>query len=171
MTESAPGQSRRRLLLQWLGVLGIAFSSASLGQPINETESLAHIDDLRPLAAKVRRERMPLLLFFSTPGCPYCLEVRRRYLAPRVKAGAAAGIEIREVDITSRRTFAGHDGRPISEMELATRFQVRLAPVVVLVNQDLVPLADPLVGIDRAGFYEGFLSSAIDTARAKLAKD
>lgn len=171
MKESANALSNRRVLVLWLGLLVIAPCTASRAQAVSEAESLARIDDLRALAANARRARTPLLLFFSTPGCPYCREVRRSYLAPRVREGAAAGIEIREVDITSRRVFTGHDGKPTSEMELATRYRVRVAPVVVLVNQDLVPLADPLVGIDRAGFYEGYLSSAIETARARLAKE
>jgi thioredoxin-related protein len=159
------------VLLQWFSLLVVAPCTASRAQAVTDVESLARIDDLRVLAAKVQRDRSPLLLFFSTPGCPYCREVRRSYLAPRVREGAAAGIEIREVDITSRRTFAGHDGKSVSELELAARYRLRVAPVVILVNQDLVPLADPLVGIDRAGFYENYLSSAIETARARLAKE
>jgi len=171
MAASAITPPNRRALLQWLGLLAIAPCTASRAQPVAEAESLVRINDLRALAAKVRRERTPLLLFFSTPGCPYCRDVRRSYLAPRAREGAVAGIEIREVDITSGRVFTGHDGKPTSEMELATRYQVRVAPVVVLVNQDLVPLAGPLVGLDRAGFYEGYLNSAIETARARLANE
>ncbi len=78
-------------------------------------ESLAHIDDLGALLDAVRTTRRPLLLFFSTPGCPYCREVRRNYLAPRVADGVeASGVVIREVDITSRRAVrrtrrAAHD--------------------------------------------------------------
>ena len=45
---------------------------------------LASIDDLGALLDAVRTTRRPLLLFFTTPGCPYCREVRRNYLAPRV---------------------------------------------------------------------------------------
>jgi len=163
----------RRRALQGIAaaVLALAGRRAGAQATLRESESLQAIDDLGKLAEQIRRDRLPLLLFFSTPGCPYCLDVRRNYLAPRVRQGAASGIIVREIDITSRRTVAGVDGRPISEMELATRFQVHVAPVVVLVNRDLVPLADPLVGIDRAGFYESFLSSAIETARTRLAKE
>lgn len=149
-----------------------AFGAAALLLPARWAageETLQPIDDLRALGDQSRRDRLPLLLFFSTPGCPYCLDVRRNYLAPRAREGKAAGVIVREVDITSRRSLTGRDGRPISEMDLAARFNVRVAPVVVLVNGDLVPLAEPLVGIDRSGFYEGYLSSAIDAARAKLA--
>ena len=38
-------------------------------------------------------------------------------------------------------------------------------PVVLLFDDRLQVLAGPLVGIDRAGFYEAFLSGAIDEAQ------
>ncbi len=164
---------KRRAFLQACGAATLLLETrwaAGQGVAAGE-EKLPGIDDLGALGAQSRREHQPLLLFFSTPGCPYCLDVRRNYLAPRVREGKAAGVIVREIDITSRRSFAGGDGKPVREMDLAARFNVRVAPVVVLVNSDLVPLADPLVGIDRSGFYEGYLSSAIETARAKLARE
>ena len=156
----------RRAALRALGAAGIC--AALPRAAAVEAVSLQHIDDLRPLAAQVRRTRQPLLLFFSTPGCPYCLEVRRSYLAPRARAGASAGVIIREIDITSARTFAGLDGRPTSESDLAGRFNVRMVPVVLLVDADLTALSEPLIGLDRSGYYEAYLQAAIDAARAKL---
>lgn len=129
---------------------------------------LARIDDLRTLAAQVEREKMPLLLFFSLPGCPYCHEVRRGYLAPRAAIGVAAGVIVREVDITSTRRFVGLDGTPVSEAEFATRLGARFTPVVLLVDARMRPLADPLVGIVSASFYEAYLQGAIDTATRRL---
>ena len=66
-------------------LLAVAATVASLPLHAQEHgESLEHIDDLGALLDAVRTTRRPLLLFFSTPGCPYCREVRRNYLAPRV---------------------------------------------------------------------------------------
>ena len=39
--------------------------------------------DLQQLAAESARLKAPIVLLFSTPGCPYCREVRRNYLVPR----------------------------------------------------------------------------------------
>jgi thioredoxin-related protein len=108
-----------------------------------------------------------LLLFFSTPGCPYCAEVRRGYLAPRVQEGSRDAL-IREVEITSERRIVGLAGEPLTEADLATRFGVRAVPVVQLVDAALQPLGKPLVGIGSAGFYEAFLGAAIDDAARAL---
>lgn len=158
--------TRRR----FLGGVGAAWLLAGRPGVAAEVEALPAIGDLRELGAQSRREGRPLLLFFSLPGCPHCFDVRRNYLAPRVAQGGASGVIVREIDITSPRMFAGLDGTPVSAADLARRFNVRIAPVVILADGDLHPLAEPLVGIDRSGFYEGYLGAAIDSARARLAR-
>jgi hypothetical protein len=155
--------ARRRFLLHSAALIGAALLAP---RRAGAEELLTRIDDLRELAARVRRERVPIAVLFSLPGCPYCLEVRRSYLAPRVREGAP--VIVREVDITSSRSLIDLDGRRITETELAARFNVRVTPVVLLLDGDLRPLAEPLVGIVSTGFYEANLQSAIDAARGRL---
>ncbi len=130
---------------------------------------LTRIDDLRPLLAQVERERRPLLLFFTTPGCPYCREVRRNYLRPRMEEGeAASGVVIREVEITSERRLRDFGGAQITESALAARYGVTMVPHVELVDGRGERLVRPLVGLDSSGFYESFLQSAIRDAATRL---
>lgn len=152
---------------QWLAsAAAIAISAAGWARAHAE-EPLPRIDDLREMAADVARLGKPLLVLFSTPGCPYCLEVRRNYLAPRA-TDADSAVLIREVDITSARTFIDLDGSRISERTFADRHAVRGVPVVALLDERLRPLGAPLVGFDRSGFYEAYLQGAIDAARRRL---
>ncbi len=162
----AVSAARRRAVLARLAIAPLAAlaSGAARSQRGTEPVELPRIDDLRSLAAQMRRQRIPLLLFFSTAGCPFCIEVRRNYLAPRLKENAA-DLLIREVEIASRRSFAGLDGAAQTEAELAARFGVRMVPVVQLVEASLAPIGKPLVGIGASGFYDGYLSSAIEEAQ------
>ena len=130
-------------------------------------EPLTRIDDLRVLALQVRQQQRPLLLFFSLPGCPFCLEVRRSHLAP-LALDAGRGPLIREIDITSRRTFVGLDGRNTTESEFAGAQKVRIVPHVALADADLKPLAEPMIGIGAADFYGAYLSDAIENATRRL---
>lgn len=160
--------TRRRLLLS-----GAAWALAARAgaQSAGGEAHLQSVDDLRPLLAQVRARRVPLLVLFSTPGCPYCLEVRRNYLAPRVAEQAALPaptLLIREVDITSRAPLIDAQGGKTTQAEFAARFGVRVVPVVALFDERVQPLGDPLVGIDRSGFYEAYLSRAIEAAQRKL---
>jgi hypothetical protein len=158
--------ARRRAALAGLllGPLGAFVPRAVWPQRRGDEVELSRIDDLRSLAAQMRRERVPLLLFFSTAGCPFCIEVRRSYLVPRLKESGGS-LLIREVEIVSRRGFVDLDGTPQTEAGLASRFGVRMVPVVQLVDASLAPIGKPLVGIDASGFYDGYLSAAIDEAQ------
>ena len=162
---SAERATGRRSALAQLSCLPLALlAPAARPQSRAEAVELPRIDDLRSLTAQMRRERIPLLLFFSTAGCPFCIEVRRNYLAPRLRDGAGR-LLIREVEIVSRRSFAGLDGSAQTEADLAARFGIRMVPVVQLVDASLAPIGKPLVGIDASGFYDGYLSTAIDEAQ------
>ncbi len=160
--------ARRRLLLAGAAV---AFGARAGAQPAAGEEHLEAIEDLRPLMAQVRKRRAPLLILFSTPGCPFCREVRRSYLAPRVAEQAsqpAPSLLIREVDITSRAPLIDAQGRRTTQAEFASRLNVRVVPVVALFDDRAQLLGDPLVGIDRAGFYETYLARAIEAAERRL---
>lgn len=161
------GAGGRRAALSRLASLALlALAPGARAQGGAAAAELPRIDDLRRLAAQMRRERVPLLLFFSTPGCPYCVEVRRSYLVPRLKDRAE--VLIREVETVSRRSFVGLDGKPHTEAALASRFGVRAVPVVQLVDASMQPTGAPLVGIDAAGFYDAYLAAAIDEARLAM---
>jgi hypothetical protein len=159
---------RRRHLLACAAAAGVALPRVAHSQA--DDASLPRIEDLGALLDEVRTTRRPLLLFFTTPGCPFCREVRHNYLAPRIADGpVAAGATIREVDITSPRVFADGAGRRLSEAELARRFNVRMVPLIQPVDATLAPFGAPLIGLDRSGFFEARLQAVIDEARRLLA--
>ena len=163
-------KARRRALLAAFATAAFAsaLASAAHGQSRREGyEPLTRIDDQRALAAQVRKQQRPLLLFFSVPGCPFCLEVRRTHLAPRM-LDADRGPLIREIEISSRRTFTSFDGTTTTEYDFANSYKVRMVPRVVLVDADFKPLAEPMIGIGVSDFYGAYLNDAIDNATRKL---
>lgn len=162
--------ARRRILLAGAAV---AFGARAGAQPAGAggEEPLETIDDLRTVLAQVRKRRVPLLVLFSTPGCPFCHEVRRSYLGPRVAEQAklpTPTLLIREIDITSRAPLIDLQGRRTTQAEFAALLNVRMVPVVALFDERAQLLGDPLVGIDRAGFYEAYLARAIEAAERRL---
>jgi hypothetical protein len=169
MTPAASASGRRSALKRMALALPAALAPAALLAQPRAQVALPHIEDLRRDVAQMRRGGVPLLLFFSMDGCPFCIEVRRNYLAPRL-ADQPGGLLIREVEITSRRSFTGLDGAPVTEADFAGRFGVRRVPVVQMVDADLAPLGRPLVGIDAAGFYESYLVSTIEAAQKAMKK-
>jgi thioredoxin-related protein len=132
-------------------------------------EPLAAATDLQSLTAESSRTRTPIILLFSTPGCPFCAEVRSHYLAPRLAASPGTPrLLVREIDITSRARLVDVDGRVTTQAELADRMGVRMVPVVMALDTRGRPLGEPLVGLDRSGFYESYLQSLIELARRQF---
>lgn len=129
-------------------------------------------DDMLPVpqnlqreAAQAHSERKAFLLMFSLPGCPYCKVVRRNYLVPLVRdATPAERPVIREVQMTSRDSLIGFDGKPTTQSALATRYGVQVAPTVIAVNAEGELLVDPIVGGDNNGFYSAYLDRALEAA-------
>jgi thioredoxin-related protein len=161
---------RRRALLALIAATMICLAPAGDGraQSLRDShEPLTRIDDLRALSAQARKQQRPVLLFFSVPGCPFCLEVRRSHLVPRLQE-ADRGPLIREIEISSRRTFIASDGTATTEYDFANRYKVRMVPHVVLVDADLKLLGDPMIGIGVSDFYGAYLNDAIDNATRKL---
>ncbi|MDZ7653430.1 MAG: hypothetical protein U5L03_13220 [Burkholderiaceae bacterium] len=170
MRLTSPGTAQRRAALGRLGAcaLGLLLAHGGAMAQSRHGPDLPRLGDLRTLAAESRREQLPVLLFFSTAGCPYCAQVRREHLGPMLAQGRAAGVLIREVEILGSNSFADLDGRPLRESALADRFNVKMVPHVELVDAELKPLGKPLIGIDAAGFYGDYLKDAIASATRQI---
>lgn len=135
-------------------------------------ESLPLASNLKQLGAESARLKTPIVILFSTPGCPYCREVRRNYLVPRLAGGEAREVQIliREIVITSRERVIDFDGRATTAADFAERHGVRMVPVVMALDSRGTPLGEPLVGLDRSGFYESYLQALLTGAQASMGR-
>jgi thioredoxin-related protein len=125
----------------------------------------------RDLAADGRDARASgsvIVVLFSTPGCPYCRQVREGYLRP-LAADLAQRVLVREIEVGSARALVDFSGHDATHGELAQARRVRLVPYVVFLGPDGASLADPLIGITSLDFYGALLERRLETAREKLA--
>lgn len=132
--------------------------------------TLPPLSDLRQDAQWVRQTREPLIVLFSLPGCPYCKQIRQSYLAPLLRQPPPGHpVRIREVDITSSTALTGLAGDRLTQAQFAARYRVRVTPVVLMLDANGAPLAEPLTGGDTAGFYGAYFDNALAKARKALA--
>lgn len=125
--------------------------------------------DLAADAKAVRRTRAPLVVLFSVPNCPYCLEVRRSHLLPLLHDPArGARYILRQVDLGSEARVVGFDGRVTTHAELARARGVRSAPEVVFWDDRGQAIAEPLRGMLLPDFYAAYLDESLDAARRAL---
>jgi len=133
------------------------------------TGALLAPTDLRNEAKLVKQHNKPLILLFSLPDCAPCEEVRRNYLEPLIKnVPIASRPIIREVGIADRTNLKGFDGETLTQAQLAESYGAKVAPTVVMVDAAGKKLVDPLVGAGMAGFYGGYLDSAMVDAQKEL---
>jgi len=155
---------KRRELILALAVLAAAPSLRAAEAP-----DLPLARDFHGDARLARERRVPFLILFSLPRCPYCSEVRRAHLLPMLRDPAQASRAlIRQVNLGSDDRIVDFDGKAITHDALARRYGVRAAPEVAFWDAQGREAAEPLKGMLLPDFYASYLESALETARARV---
>lgn len=139
--------------------------SSALSPAWAQESSLPIPDSLPDAAAAAARQGEPLVLLISLRGCPYCELVRRNYLLP-ARADGLPAWQINMQDKT--RPLVGFDGQSSTAAEQIARWKIRLAPTVLFLNSDGLPLAERLVGVASVDFYGAYLDQRLATSRQAL---
>lgn len=126
--------------------------------------------DLRHDAEEARRAGVPLVLFYSSPSCPYCITVREEFLLPLQRQRGGPAALMRRVDVDSDAAALDFDGRPTTHAEFARRRHVGMVPTLGFYGWEGTQLAEPIVGLLTPDFYGAYVDRAIAEARARLEK-
>jgi len=141
---------------------------------LSATAVAQHIAPALNLAREARAAQsahVPLLVFYTQPGCSYCERARRDYLEPMIAdPNQARQQRIVEVDITSGARLTDFAGRKTTQAEFAHANHIRVVPTIVFVGGRGEPLAEPLVGLSLPDFYATYLDRRIEQARNRLAR-
>jgi|JI10StandDraft_1071094.scaffolds.fasta_scaffold163781_3 thioredoxin-related protein len=162
-TPGQPHLSRRQLLQvgSAVGLSGLVSRTA-----LARDTALPVPASLITAADDAARQREPLVVLMSLPGCPYCELVRRNYLLPM----RATGLHAWQLDVTDRQTrIVSFDGRSATGGELAAQWKAKFTPTVLFFNPKGQEVAERLVGA-TPDFFGGYLDQALDTARSRLAR-
>jgi hypothetical protein len=112
---------------------------------------------------------VPIVILFSLPDCSYCAVVRRNYLVPLAQEGDPGRRPlVRELEMTATAPLRGFGNEAASGKTLAERYQVKVAPTVVMLDSAGNLAAPPLAGGDVAGMYGAYLDAALSQARTAL---
>jgi thioredoxin-related protein len=158
----------RRDLLLGLPALAVA-AHAPAAAALPPAPDLPLVTDLRADARHVEARRIPLVVLFSLPNCPYCHEVRRSHLLPLGReAGRADGFLLRQVNIGGAEKATEFDGVSTTHAGIAKVRGIRGAPEVVFWDARGRPVAEPLRGMLLPDFYSAYLEEALETASRRM---
>ncbi|NRR30752.1 hypothetical protein HSX11_11230 [Oxalobacteraceae bacterium] len=104
-----------------------------------------------------------LVLLVSRQDCPYCLEVRRNYLAPLLR-GADPRLLVRELESDTVAELVDAAGQRQSIAVVLRQLGVSFFPTVLFLGGGGRTLAEPLRGLDQAGFYGAYLERRLQQA-------
>jgi len=128
--------------------------------------------DLAADAARSVRDQQPVVVMFSSDGCPYCRVVTRylELLASDPLYSSRAQVRLVETGDSSRQ-MVDFTGRRLSHAGFARSQGVGLVPVVRFFGPGGERLAPDLVGLGVEDFYLTYLLDKVNAARAKLQPD
>ncbi len=142
----------------WSDMEGAAQSDAS-------SVVIPQITDLRAEAAVARKERLPILVMFSSEYCPYCSVMKNDFLKPMMFSGNYdRKILFRMVELTAGKSVIDFDGTPVNVYDFADRYKVRVTPTLVFIDYQGKAMAPKMVGMTTPDFFGGYLDDAITTA-------
>ncbi|WP_303785728.1 thioredoxin fold domain-containing protein [Azovibrio restrictus] len=156
---------RRRLLAGGLAglVLGpiLACPPLASAAPPRRDEPLLPARDLQAEAREAARSGFPLVLMFSRQDCPYCITVRRDYLAPLNRIPRFREVLVRQIDQDKETPLTDFQGRPTTHAAFAAREKVRLVPVVGFYGPEGQQLSEAIIGARLPDFYQSYLEAAL----------
>ena len=148
------------LILAWgLGLPGTASAASGLIQAKN----------FQADARTAAKRRVPIMVLFSSPGCPYCERVKDEYLVPMHQDPAyRSRVIFREVSIGSATPLTGFDGASTTEAAFAAAHKVFMVPTVMVFDTQGKATGEAIVGLLIPDFYFGYLEAAIDEGGRKV---
>ncbi|WP_229498850.1 thioredoxin domain-containing protein [Pseudoduganella ginsengisoli] len=127
--------------------------------------TLPPLRDLRAELAALAPRRAVLVLLVSRHDCQFCAEVRRNYLAP-LQREESPRLVLRELESDTVTDLADAAGQRRPTADILKQLGVRFFPTVLFLGAGGRTLAEPLVGLDQAGFYGAYLEGRLQQAQA-----
>ncbi len=152
-------------IARWLLALVLTLGVA---QHVALAADIPHAIDLERSARAAATEGKVLVVLYGTATCPWCAKVRRNYLAPLARTGAAVVIEI---DLEHAMPLKDFSGRATDHRTFARSQQVRVMPTVAMYGGSGEALAEPLIGMSSEDFYGAYLEERLAIATSNLKKN
>ncbi len=143
------------------------------GMPLPSTASagneLVHASSFKTDSREASRKKIPVMVLFSSPECPYCEQVKRIYLSPMQKDPAYRNrVVIREITVGSKAPITDFNGAATTEAAFASLHKIMMVPTVKVFDARGNEASEAIVGLLLADFYFGYLEAAIEEGTRKI---
>jgi thioredoxin-related protein len=130
---------------------------------------IEEVRNLQEQAALAGKNRIPLLVEFSSPWCSYCEALEKEVLGPMLKSGDYRGrVIIRKLEVSDYNAVIDFTGQYQASVDLAMSMKVDLYPTLVFFNGEGKEISRRLVGITVLEFVSDELEKRLVQAEGGL---
>lgn len=143
----------------------------SLSFSVNGGSLIETVKDLRVLEQQAASAELPVLLLFTAQDCEYCEAIRSFYLEPMIRSAKyEASILFRQLYIDDYSYLRDKNGELIGGDQIALKYDVELTPTILFLDADGNELAERIVGLSGADYFDKLLNTHISLARTQYQK-
>jgi thioredoxin-related protein len=155
-----------RLIIVVAAILAWGAPPFAMAQP---TENLPAAKSFEADSKLAAAKKIPILVLYTSPGCPFCQRAKSEYLVPMLKDPAYKNkVIMREVDITSQSPLTLYNGNTSTGAAFAAQHKVAIVPTIKVINAQDAEVAEPIVGLLIPDYYFGYIDSAITGGIQKM---
>jgi len=148
--------------------LMLSASSQASDEPILPPIHLISPTNLQEEAQLAAESKSPLLILFSMEGCLYCRFIEEDHLKPMLRnADYRSKVIIRRVMTDDYSNFIDFDGKTISSLDFAQRYNSTLTPTVLFLD-DQGNAIKRIVGVRNTEYYGGELDEGLRLSLLKM---
>ena len=166
---SASLSRRRNLWRLTVSILAWLLASPALAGGSGEAATIVQAGSFAADGLIAQQRKIPILVFYSRPPCPWCLQARQEQLLPLAGDPAATGrVLIREIVLDSDTPLVDFDGRSTTHAAFARAHRISLVPTLDFLDERGNRLVEPVVGVRVPDYYGAVIDRAINESLAKL---
>lgn len=126
-------------------------------------------ESLKSDALAAERRSLPIVIFISQHGCPYCAALREKILYPMIRAGETdKQMILREVSLDAGFQLIDFDGETVSGRDFAGRYAATITPTLLFLDATGTEVARSRVGIGNIEFYAYYLEQSLASAAVTI---
>jgi len=145
-------------------LLLLLFSNVSIAEELTLPVAKNFLVD----AQKVWKQKIPILIMFSIPDCPYCEKIKEDVISPMAEMKEyQKKIIIRHINAQSFDEFNNFYNEEITHNEFAFKYAINFFPTVVLVDNYGSTLGK-IIGVPSEELYWTDLDEVIEKSTKKL---
>ena len=156
----------RQICRNYFVLILLSFSFSVSADSLLET-----VKDWGVLEDQVESAELPVLLLFTAEDCDYCDALRSFYLEPMIRSGKyASSILFRQLYIEDYRYLRDKNGQLMGGDQVALKYDVDVTPTILFLDADGNELAERIVGLSGADYFDKLLNTHISLARTQFQK-